>query len=1101
MRVAHLSLRAAGWLACGWLLAASGPAAPAPLVAAVLGSVVAEVVAGAIGGAVLFGTFTVGKLIGTIAGFAVSSLFSSVAGDESQSTQDTGSGFAREAQGRQEVIRSNVSPRVAVYGEVRKAGTLVFAQTEGANNANLDLVLVLAPHPVQAIGDIYFNDELVGELAADGSVTTGRFAGRAWITKYTGTQTAADPGLMARHPSKWTSAHVGYGCAYLVVHLSYSREGFPQGIPAVKAVVQGKKVYDPRDGQTRYSTNWALCVRDYLATPMIEGGLGAVDDEIDDTVVVESANVCDERVAVAGYEATCATGDLAPPARAPTVSATGTGTARYRWGVTFVSATGESMIGPLTDAANFDAMDGSAAVALTEIPLSADSTVTSRRLYRTTDGGSAPLLVATIADNTTTVYTDTALDSSLGAAPPTLATFRNRLTFAEVQGRFGRGDGVTIATAGTLPAPLLPATTYYFIPKDGDGEHFQLASSAANALAGVPIALTTAGSGSFTLTHVDQARYTMNGTVDTSRAPIDVLKSLMTAAAGTLTYPQGQFAPWAAAWAEPVLTIDEDALRGPIDMLAAPPRRQLFNAVKGTFADPSKDWQPSDFPPVRNATYAAQDGGEEVFKDVELPFVTDTIRAQRLAKIHLEKSRQGITVQMPCNLTVFSLAMWDTVSVDNSAFGWDAKAFRVVGWRLADDGGGVDLTLREDTSESYDWDAGDATVSDPAPDTNLPSAFDVAAPGTPTVSETLYETTGSAGVKVRADVSWAASTHPFVARYEAQYKADNDPETAWIALASVSLLQAQAPDLAPGGYDFRVRAINNLGVRSPWSDTRTVEIAGLTATPADVTGFSVVASAGFALASWTLTGDLDVRIGGAVVVRHSPLTSGATWENGVILKEFAGAQTTGLVPLVTGTYMAKFRDSTDHYSDTAATFVATEGMVTGLSTVTTITESTGFAGTKTNVVVSSLTLKLDSTTTIDSLADFDAVTELDSLGTVSPTGTYEFNTKFDGTTVAVRRFEADIAVTSSDTGDLVDARGEVDSWDTVDGSAVNDCNVTLYAAITNDDPASGGATWSAWTPFHVADFNCRGAKFKLEYESGSPNHNIAVSTLAVAVKA
>jgi hypothetical protein len=43
---------------------------------------------------------------------------------------------------------------------------------------------------------------------------------------------------------------------------------------------------------------------------------------------------------------------------------------------------------------------------------------TARRLYRTVAGGTQLLLLATIADNTTTTYSDTKADATLGAAPP-----------------------------------------------------------------------------------------------------------------------------------------------------------------------------------------------------------------------------------------------------------------------------------------------------------------------------------------------------------------------------------------------------------------------------------------------------------------------------------------------------------------------------------------------------------------------------------------------------------------------------------------------------------------------------------------------------------
>ena len=59
------------------------------------------------------------------------------------------------------------------------------------------------------------------------------------------------------------------------------------------------------------------------------------------------------------------------------------------------------------------------------------------------------------------------------------------------------GMAVTLTTSGTLPTPLLAATTYYLIIDDST--HIQFASSLANALAGTFIPLTAQGSGTNTL--------------------------------------------------------------------------------------------------------------------------------------------------------------------------------------------------------------------------------------------------------------------------------------------------------------------------------------------------------------------------------------------------------------------------------------------------------------------------------------------------------------------------------------------------------------------------------------------------------------------------
>jgi hypothetical protein len=71
--------------------------------------------------------------------------------------------------------------------------------------------------------------------------------------------------------------------------------------------------------------------------------------------------------------------------------------------------------------------------------------VTSRKIYRTTAGGSQLKLVTTIADNTTTAYTDTVIDASLGANIPTTNT-----TIAEQIALTGILAGSTGVTARKL---------------------------------------------------------------------------------------------------------------------------------------------------------------------------------------------------------------------------------------------------------------------------------------------------------------------------------------------------------------------------------------------------------------------------------------------------------------------------------------------------------------------------------------------------------------------------------------------------------------------------------------------------------------------------
>ncbi len=350
------------------------------------------------------------------------------------------------------------------------------------------------------------------------------------------------------------------------------------------------------------------------------------------------------------------------------------------------------------------------------------------------------------------------------------------------------------------------------------------------------------------------------------------------------------------------------------------------------------------------------------------------------------------------------------------------------------------------------------------------------------------------------DVRWTQPSQNFVVGFDVWYH----DGSVWRFAGMTTEDFYTIPNITTiGMYKVAVLTINQVGQRTKLQNApyATIIVSGLAAAPADVAGFSIIKSSGVALAQWNLHADLDVKIGGRIIIRHSPLTSGATWNDGVILDEFDGNTVNGLVPLITGTYMTKALDSNGNYSANAVSFVATEGMVTGFTTVATSTQGSGFTGAKTNIAKVGAVIQLDGTTLIDSMAtNIDDWPFIDSLGGISATGSYAFDAYLDMGSVATRRFEADLIALSFDTGDLIDSKtANIDDWGLIDGNVINDCDVTLYAATTDDDPA-GAPTWGAWTPFFVSDFTARAAKFKLDFASGNPNHNISVSALTVHVK-
>lgn len=274
--------------------------------------VIAVAIAAAIPSTAAWGlTLTIGgTLIGTasfatIIGYAVT-IGGAIAYGQSQSAKLKNLANRGVAdQGRNVMARDPLATRRLIYGEVLLTGPVVFMTTSGTKNQWLHACIVLAGHEVSAIGTIYFDDG--EEVPLDGAgQATGKYAGKFYCTKHLGTSTQAVDGSINGHvPSEWTSNHRLRGIAYLGVSFYYDTDLFPNGVPTVKALVKGKKVFDPRDGAQSssdpttwvWSANAALCTADYLNDSMF--GRGIPWARLNTTGLIDEANVCDEDVTLA----------------------------------------------------------------------------------------------------------------------------------------------------------------------------------------------------------------------------------------------------------------------------------------------------------------------------------------------------------------------------------------------------------------------------------------------------------------------------------------------------------------------------------------------------------------------------------------------------------------------------------------------------------------------------------------------------------------------------------------------------------------------------------------------------------------------------------
>lgn len=76
--------------------------------------------------------------------------------------------------------------------------------------------------------------------------------------------------------------------------LTFTTQSDFSGNPTVSCVIQGRKIYDTRTGKTSYSTNPAMCLRDFLLSKRYGLGKWFSSSMLDDESWKESANYCDQ---------------------------------------------------------------------------------------------------------------------------------------------------------------------------------------------------------------------------------------------------------------------------------------------------------------------------------------------------------------------------------------------------------------------------------------------------------------------------------------------------------------------------------------------------------------------------------------------------------------------------------------------------------------------------------------------------------------------------------------------------------------------------------------------------------------------------------------
>ena len=608
-------------------------------------------IAAGIGAAIGLSASTVAAFIGGVVSIATGLLISAITKPRAARPSSTG-----QQEDRKQLIRGPIEPRQVIYGYARVSGAIVYAASSGANLRYLHLVVVVAGHVVDAIPVVWLNNQTItaADCDAAGNVTRADhpMRGRVRIERYLGDQTSGNLTLAAESPDGWSATHVLTGCAYLYIRLEYDQDRMP-GLQSIEAEVRGKRdIWDPRSNTFGFTSNWALCVLDYLRSPH---GLDCDDDELDIESFKAAANLSDEAVQIAA-------------------------------------------------------------------------------------------------------------------------------------------DGST------------------------------------------------------------QTRYLCDGSFKLDRTPADIMEAMLSAGGGALVYIQGQYRLHGAAYSAPTASIEPRDMAGEMEIVPRVARKELFNGVRGTFIDPERGFQASEFGAVFDTGYDDQDGGSRIWKDVELPFTQDNLRAQRLARMILLRARQSLRIKVPMKYSALRLCVWQMVSVSHPDLGLTNRPMRIVGWEYEPNTGGVMVEMQAEASSAYAWLYDDAYSAPAPPDTTLVNPLVLAAPAAPTVTpSTVLQNDGSTVPSLI--ITWAEPPIAFITGVELQYRPAGGAWTTLVGEAAARRMEV-SPVLSTVTYEARIRWMAGLS-RSPYS-------GGATAvSDRDTTAPGVPASVGAAgvirgvLVAWAPVTDAD----------------------------------------------------------------------------------------------------------------------------------------------------------------------------------------------------------------------------------------------------
>jgi len=364
-----------------------------------------------------------------------------------------------------------------------------------------------------------------------------------------------------------------------------------------------------------------------------------------------------------------------------------------------------------------------------------------------------------------------------------------------------------------------------------------------------------------------------------------------------------------------------------------------------------------------------------------------------------------------------------------------------------------------------------------------------------TSPEVQYELNGRIAVKIT--FGWFAPQGIKKFRVKYRYEDDNFT-TVTVQGTTFDILDAKV-----GNYQIQVSSISSTGLLFSEPALADYTVAGLGAAPSDVRDLSAIATGeDMIILTWRQAPELDVQVGGRVIIRHDPRAlASAEWNSSNdVVQAVAGSSTQKQVPLLPGTYFLKFEDFLGNRSTNATGIEVTLPQPESRIIAKEWAEqslATPFGGTKTNCAYdageTALTLEPDPYV---SPGYWEVIYCAGDCG-----AEYQFQDTFDLGDVydfRIRRYIVSYPLVFSSLFDSISGSFDAQTG-FFDGTVADQINVAMYVRTTLDDPA-GSPTWGPWTEFVSGMIRGRGVQLKAIFTTETELVSVAIDELGAELE-